>query len=79
MQPLTPGLYMCAGVSNGRQIKQQLMDVIIRVKMVRPFGVRSMVDMLEDEEMFSQSSRDAASAEVRPSLRLSVCDSFIVA
>ena len=25
------------------------MDVIIRVKMVRPFGVRSMVDMLEDE------------------------------
>jgi hypothetical protein len=41
------------------------MDVIIRVKMVRPFGVRSMVDMLEDDEMFSQSSRDASSAEVR--------------
>lgn len=52
------------GVTNGRQIKQQLMDVIIRVKMVRPFGVKAMVDLLEDADMFGQSSRDSASAEV---------------
>ena len=42
------------GVSNGAQLRQQLMDVVIRVKACRAYGVSSMVSLLEDAEMFSQ-------------------------
>ena len=52
------------GVCNGHHLRQQLMDVIIRVRAVRPYGVKMMVELLRDSEMFSQSSRDLSAAEV---------------
>mmetsp|Transcript_4752 Transcript_4752/g.17253 ORF Transcript_4752/g.17253 Transcript_4752/m.17253 type:complete len:1302 (-) Transcript_4752:63-3968(-) len=52
------------GVCNGLNLKNQLMDVIIRVRAVREFGVAAMVDILRDIDMLSQCSRDPTSAEV---------------
>ena len=33
---------------------------------MRPYGVKMMVEILRDEEMFAQSSRDTTLAEVGP-------------
>lgn len=40
------------------------MDVIIRVRAVRPYGVKAMLELLVDAEMQAQCSRDATAAQV---------------
>jgi len=52
------------GVGSGDTIKQQLMDVIIRVRAVRPYGVKAMIELLSDAEMQAQCSRDTTAAQV---------------
>lgn len=70
-----------AGVCNGHHLRQQLMDVIIRVRAVRPYGVKMMVELLRDADMFSQSSRDPTAAEVmcapQPRLQMTCCPQHV--
>jgi hypothetical protein len=44
-------------------------DVIIRVRAVRPYGMKAMLDLLVDSEMQAQCSRDPTAAQVLPAAR----------
>ena len=52
------------GVASGDSIKQQLMDVIIRVKAVRSYGISAMKQLVMDPDMYAQCSRDVSAASV---------------
>lgn len=49
---------------HGKLISSQLMDVIVRVKVVRPFGVRNMETMLKDSRLLNESLNKNSLAEV---------------
>jgi len=52
------------GVGSGDRIKQQIMDVLIRVRAVRAYGIKAMIELLTDAEMYAQCSRDTTASHV---------------
>jgi AP-3 complex subunit delta-1 len=50
--------------NHGKLISSQLMDVIVRVKVVRPFGVRNMETMLKDSRLLNEGLNKNSLAEV---------------
>merc|ERR1711871_1620115 len=47
------------GMEHGVLIASQLIDVVVRVKSVRQFGVKAMVNMLVDPKILGQCNRDS--------------------
>eukprot|EP01114_Cavostelium_apophysatum_P002110 TRINITY_DN1183_c0_g1_i5.p1 TRINITY_DN1183_c0_g1~~TRINITY_DN1183_c0_g1_i5.p1 ORF type:complete len:1154 (-),score=375.58 TRINITY_DN1183_c0_g1_i5:267-3728(-) len=52
------------GTAHGNLISAQFMDVIIRVNVVREFGVRNMLSLLRDSSLLSDNLKEGANCEV---------------
>lgn len=52
------------GTRHGRLLAEQLMDVVIRVKVVRPYALPKMVDLLNAPHLFSGPAEKGAICEV---------------
>jgi len=52
------------GLTDGRMIADQMMDVVVRVDAVREFAVSKMLLLLRDPHILSESTTDAATQEV---------------
>eukprot|EP01096_Ripella_sp_DP13-Kostka_P016455 TRINITY_DN801_c0_g1_i1.p1 TRINITY_DN801_c0_g1~~TRINITY_DN801_c0_g1_i1.p1 ORF type:complete len:1173 (-),score=657.80 TRINITY_DN801_c0_g1_i1:49-3567(-) len=52
------------GTNHGCLIRNQLMDVCIRVKVVREYGVQSMIDLLQDTRVMNETPRENGICEV---------------
>lgn len=52
------------GISDTRSISNQFMDVIIRVKVVRPFGVKNMVELIQDTTLLPENPKEYAICEM---------------
>src|SRR5690554_1576298 len=53
-----------SGMHLGKVIANQFMDVIIRVKMIRPYGIRNMLSLLRDIKLLSDSVIEGGHCEV---------------
>ncbi|CAO1620110.1 unnamed protein product [Sympodiomycopsis kandeliae] len=49
-----------SGVAIGKQIRDQIMDIASRVRAIRPFVVKEMVKLLEDESFLINAEHDMA-------------------
>jgi len=52
------------GTQHGVLIANQFMDVIIRVNIVRPFGIKNMISLLRDTQILSDNLREGGNCEV---------------
>lgn len=53
-----------SGTKQGALIGAQFMDVIIRVRVIRPYGVKSMVSLLRDAKFLSENPTEGGACEV---------------
>ena len=53
-----------AGVNVGEQIRDQLVDIVARVRAARRFAVQLMVKVLTDESFLANASEEGSCAEI---------------
>jgi len=57
-------LSMLRGLQTGSMIGDQIIDIAVRVEVVRPYAVERLVALLHNEHMMSESATDSAIQEV---------------